>query len=298
MTYTSIWQDLHNTPLTQAWAVVGGVHTRFWRSGETGSDVLFLHGTGGHVEAFARNIGEFGTHHRAWAMDLLGHGWSDLSRVDLEIADYTRHVLNFLDTMGIDRVVLVGISLGGWVATQFAIDHPERVAALILATPGGSQADRAVMRTIRTATSAAVEELNWDTVRSRLEYLVHDPSAITDDLVATRMSIYSRPGMTQNMAHVLVLQDPDTRARNLIDAHGYGQITCPVLVVWTEHDPTATVIEGRRVASMISGAEFLVLDDCAHWPQFEKADLFNRLGIDFIARSSTSTAPEVAGHLS
>jgi 2-hydroxy-6-oxonona-2,4-dienedioate hydrolase len=90
---------------------------------------------------------------RTWALDLIGHGWSDLSDHDLEIDEYV-DLLGFLDEMGIQRASLVGVSLGGSVASRFAIVHPDRVRALV--TPGGSQADRKVMNTVRSTTTAAV----------------------------------------------------------------------------------------------------------------------------------------------
>jgi len=284
--YRSVWQDLSRTPFEQGFLKANGVATRYWRVDAASEvDVIFLHGTGGHVEGFARNIGAFGLAYRSWAIDLVGHGWSDLSDHDLEIDDYVEHLLHFIRTAGINRAILVGVSLGGWVASRFAGRHPELVAGLVLITPGGSQSDRAVMSTIQKTTSAAVGQLSWDTVRARLEYLVHDPAQIPDDLVATRMAIYGRPGMTENMAHVLVLQRPEVRARNILDADTYGRITAPTLVVWTEHDPTAPVSEGRRLAGMIPGAEFVVLADCAHWPQFEAPERFNALALDFLSRA-------------
>ena len=281
--YRSLWQDLHRTAFTQGRTNASGIDTRYWRSGDDGGDVVLLHGTGGHVEAFARNLGELGSSHRTWAFDMVGHGWSDLVDHDLEIDDYVAHLLAFLDTSGIRKAALVGVSLGGWVASRFAILHPDRVSALILVTPGGSQADRKVMSTIKSTTSAAVDELGWDSVRSRLEYLVHDPATIPDDMVATRLAIYGRAGMGENMKHVLTLQDPTVRARNIITAEGYGRITAPTLVLWTQYDPTAPVTEGQRVAEMIPRSEFVVFDNCAHWPQFEKAAAFNRLALDFLA---------------
>lgn len=298
--FASVWQDVSPHRLTQDWVDAAGIHTRYWRSpGEPdGVPLVLLHGTGGHVEAFSRNIGAFDGERDVWAIDLVGHGWSAMSSRPLEISDYETHLLAFMDKMRIRRAVFAGVSLGGWIAARFAVDHAERVAAIVLATPGGSRANPSVMATIKAKTSIAAADASWSSVRARLEYLVHDPKRITDDLVATRLAIYRRPGMAENMANVLVLQDPTVRARNLIGDEGWASIRCPALIIWTEHDPTAPVSEGQRVAALVPSSEFVVFGDAGHWPQFEKADEFNAAVGDFMARKvdmlATASETEVA----
>jgi 2-hydroxy-6-oxonona-2,4-dienedioate hydrolase len=80
----------------------------------------------------------------------------------------------------------------------------------------------------------------------------------------------------------MALQDPEIRARNILHAADYAKITAPALVLWTSDDPTADVSEGRRIASMIPGARFTVMDGCGHWPQYEDAGTFNRLHLEFL----------------
>lgn len=90
----------------------------------------------------------------------------------------------------------------------------------------------------------------------------------------------------------MVLQDMDTRVRNLMRPEDYARIKAPTLVLWTSDDPTADVSEGRRIASMIPGALFTVMDGCGHWPQFEDAETFNRLHLDFLlGREVAGAAP-------
>jgi len=64
----------------------------------------------------------------------------------------------------------------------------------------------------------------------------------------------------------------------------YGKIVAPTLVLWTSHDPTATLEEGRQLASMIAGSQFIVMQDCGHWPQFEDPETFNRLHLNFLLK--------------
>jgi len=138
------------------------------------------------------------------------------------------------------------------------------------------------MATIRAKSSHAVDAVSPESVRARLEFLVSDPSRITDEMVACRYAIYSREGMSENMEHVLVLQDLEVRERNLIDPEDFGRIEAPTLVIWTTRDPTGPPAEGERIAAMIPGAKYVLLEDCGHWPQFEKPETFNRLQAEFL----------------
>ncbi len=138
------------------------------------------------------------------------------------------------------------------------------------------------MNRIITLSMAAVENPTWETVQSRIKWLMADKSKSYDDLVASRQRIYRQPGFVAAMRDIMALQDPKIRARNLLGPAEYGAITAPTLVLWTSDDPTADVGEGRRIASMIPGARFELMVGCGHWPQYEDAKTFNRLHIDFL----------------
>jgi 2-hydroxy-6-oxonona-2,4-dienedioate hydrolase len=103
-----------------------------------------------------------------------------------------------------------------------------------------------------------------------------------DDLVACRQRIYSQPGFAKAMEHAMILQDMEIRTRNLMLEADYARIQAPTLVLWTSDDPTADVTDGRRIADMIPGSQFVVLDDCGHWPQWEDSERFDRWHINFL----------------
>jgi 2-hydroxy-6-oxonona-2,4-dienedioate hydrolase len=282
--YRSIWADLGGVQISQRWVDAGGVRTRLLESGDpSGELVLFLHGTGGHAEAYIRNLGPHGEHRWAVAMDLIGHGRSQLATEPLEISDYVNHVIALLDTLSIERAVISGESLGGWVAARLALDHPERISRLVLNTTGGTRADPQVMARIHSLSMRAVEEPTWEFVRERLEWLMADPSTVNDDLVATRQAIYSQPGMIESMRATLALQDMEIRVGNLISDDDLARIAAPTLVLWTSHDPTAPAEEGRRIAGIIPDAQFALMEDCGHWPQYESSDEFNRIHQKFLS---------------
>ncbi|MGW5377846.1 alpha/beta fold hydrolase [Nocardia sp. NPDC003999] len=281
--FESIWSDLQGVPFTQGYLDVGGVRTRYLHAGDPAHPALvLLHGSGGHAEAYVRNLESHAAHFSTWSIDMLGHGYTDKPGHPLEIAHYVEHVVGFLDAVGVRRARVSGESLGGWVAARMAIDHPDRVDRLVLNTAGGSQADPEVMRRIVTLSMAAAADPTWETVQARIKWLMADKSKDYDDVVASRQRIYRQPGFVAAMRDIMALQDPSIRQRNLLGPADYGKITAPTLVLWTSDDPTADVGEGRRIASMIPGARFEVLPDCGHWPQYEDAKNFNALHLDFL----------------
>ena len=109
-----------------------------------------------------------------------------------------------------------------------------------------------------------------------------DKSMVSDDLIETRRAIYAQPGFEATMARIMCLQDMEIRRPNMITEEQYRSIKAPSLVVWTSHDPTATPEEGKQISEMIPGAQYVVMNECGHWPQFEDADEFNRLHINFL----------------
>jgi 2-hydroxy-6-oxonona-2,4-dienedioate hydrolase len=281
--HESIWSDLQGVAFSQGYLDAGGVRTRYLRAGDPASPPLvFLHGSGGHAEAYVRNLEAHAEHFSTWSIDMLGHGYTDKPGHPLEVAHYVQHLIAFLDAIGANRAHVSGESLGGWVAARTAVDHPQRIDRLVLNTAGGSQADPEVMKRIITLSMAAAENPTWEKVQARIKWLMADKSKDYDDLVASRQRVYRQPGFVSAMRGIMALQDPEIRARNLLGADEYGAISAPTLVVWTSDDPTADVTEGRRIASMIPDARFEVMAGCGHWPQYEDSKTFNRLHIDFL----------------
>jgi 2-hydroxy-6-oxonona-2,4-dienedioate hydrolase len=280
--YRSIWSDLRNTTFSQGFLDAGGIRTRFLSSGTPDKPLLvLLHGIGGHAEAYVRTLASHGEHFWVYAIDMVGHGWTDKPDVPYEMPTYADHVLKVIAALGRKTAYISGVSLGGWVATHLAIHSPDTVEKLVLNTSGGWTAHPAVMERIKGLSMQAVENPTHEALKARLEFLMFDKSMVYDDLIEARRAIYAQNGFTEVMRKLLCLQEMEIRRRNMFSVQDYSKIRCPTLVVWTSHDPTATTAEGREIASMIPGSKFIVIDNCGHWPQFEDPEAFNRLQLDF-----------------
>lgn len=281
---STIWTELADQEFSLSTVIAGGIPTRSLQAGSGAEDIIFLHGTSGHLEAFIRNIRSHAARYRVHAIDMLGHGFTGKPDFPYEIPRYRDHLLAYMDAVGIEKAHIGGESLGGWVGGRAAIDNPDRVASLQLLCAGGTVANPEVMERIRTSTRRAVETNDVELTRKRMRLLMADPANATEELVAVRHDIYHRPDFVTNVGNLLSLQDMETRLRNILKPEDLAQITVPTLIVWGRDNPFGDVPEARAMHANIPGSELVLLDDCGHWPQHEQAETYNRISLDFLAK--------------
>jgi 2-hydroxy-6-oxonona-2,4-dienedioate hydrolase len=270
-----------DVPLRLAYVQADGVRTRYLEAG-SGEPLILLHGTGGHLEAYCRNIAALSRHFRVIAYDMIGHGYTDKPDKPYTVDTYSAHLLDLMDALGIEQAHLSGESLGGWVAGWTAARSPERVSKLVLNTPGNVADKPETMRAIKEVTLRAVREVDFETVRKRVEWLFYDKSQVTDELVWLRYAIYSQPGFSQTMENILVLQDPDVRSRYSWRPEWVRKIGAETLLLWTSHDPTGGLDEAELLREWLPNSRLEVIQDAGHWPQWEKPEEFHRAHLDFL----------------
>lgn len=285
----SIWTDLLGLEFQLKHVDAGGVKTRALISG-AGEDVIFLHGTSGHLEAFSRNIRphvEAGF--RCHAIDALGHGFTDKPNYNYEIEKYVDHVINYMDAMGIQKAHFAGESLGGWTAGVLAMNYPDRVQTLQLIAAGGTKANPEVMNRLITSTTKAVMDDDIDLTRQRLHLLMHNAERdASEELVDIRYTIYHQPSFQKNLDNLLCLQNMEIRQRNLMRSEQLQTITAPTLIIWGRNNPFGDVPEATKMHEDIPGSRLELFDDCGHWPQHERDDLYNPLAIAFLKQYPVS----------
>lgn len=294
----SFWLELLGSEVR--FREAGGFMTRSVEAG-VGDPVILLHGISGHAETWVRNVSVLGQHCRVYALDMLGHGFSAKPAIDYTVEALAEHVVAFLDAVGVPRAHLVGQSLGGWVATWLAVHRPDRVTSLVNVTGAGlhlsadaSELTARVGQQVGDATRRALDQPTREKVRARLEWLMHDPSVVTEELVETRFRIYTRPDFAA-VAHRLVEAfTAASRPEELLTSERLSRIICPTLVVWTRQNPTMPWQVGEAASEQIPGAVFRLLNAAGHWPQYEKPMEFNQLVGDFL-RSQSGDGARVVG---
>ncbi|MCE0764599.1 alpha/beta hydrolase [Pseudonocardia kujensis] len=275
--HVSIWGELADLDHTLSHVDVPlgdtTVRTRVLQAG-SGPELVLLHGTGGHLEAYARDLAGLAADFHVTAYDMVGHGWSDLPDRPYTIDVLSEHLVSLLDMLGIERAHLSGESLGGWVVAWTAAHHPGRVDRLVLNTPGNIANKPEVMARMRDSTMAAVQDPSDETVRKRVEFLFHHKEMVTDELVNLRRQVYSRPGFVQAITNTLVLQDPEVRKDFTWDPSWVSKVTTPTLLLWTDNDPTGGLDEAEVLLGWLPDARLHVITDAGHWPQWEKVDAY------------------------
>lgn len=278
----SIWTDLTGVSFSVTSVDAKGVATRALISGE-GEDIIMLHGTSGHLEAFSRNIvPHVRAGYRCHALDALGHGYTDKPDFDYEIPKYGAHILDYMDAQEITRAHFIGESLGGWISAWLGIHHPERVRTLQLVAAGGTKANPEVMKKIKESTRSAVQTDDINLTRKRLQLLMHDAKDVSEELVEIRHRIYHQPDFVANIDHLLCLQEMPVRMRNILRPEDLARISAPTLIVWGRNNPFGDVPEAAAMQSHIGGSRLELFDACGHWPQHEHADRYNALSLAFL----------------
>jgi len=261
--------------------VVDGIRTRVLEAG-TGPAVVLLHGTGGHAETYQRNLVDLAEDYHVIVPDMIGHGFTDRPEVDYSLDDFADHLFGLFDVLGIASVNLSGESIGGCIAAWMALRSPQRVDRLMLNTGILDRPDEKgllQLADLEQRTRRLGAELSLESVRRRLEWLVHDPASMTEEMVRLRYRIYSQPGMTDTvvriMGAVLAMNRGLYNGVDYMDRQLLAGLRVPTQVLWTDHNPGKPLDVIRPAIDLIPRVEFHLVENAAHWPQFEQPEVVN-----------------------
>jgi pimeloyl-ACP methyl ester carboxylesterase len=249
--------------------------------------VLFVHGLGAQWRVWAQTLPAVAASRRAIAVDLPGFGDSEVGTAPVSISGYAEVLDRFCDRLGLDRVVVVGNSMGGFVAAEFALLARDRVSGLVLV-------DAAGMVPTRTELSRVLPFL-WSTAligarvgaagrriaarpglrRAALRLVVNDPAALPADL--TYWAMLPPPGPSTRGA---------LRAALSYATHDWGErlggIECPTLITWGEGDALIPVRHADEYARRIAGARIVRFPRAGHVPMIEQPGRFNEALLEFL----------------
>jgi len=279
--HISIWFEWLGVPFKQFYVNAEGIRTRVLEAGD-GPALIFVHGTGGHLEAYARNLKGLSQYFRVILYDMLGHGLTDKPDRPYTVDVLSDHLLAVMEALGIRSAHLSGESLGGWVVAWTAAHHPKRVKRVILNTPGNITNKPEVMKRVKESSLQAARTPTLENVRSRLEWLFFDKSFVTDELVALRQAIYCQEGFARAMENIVALQEPEIRRRFVWSPDWCRNIKAATLLLWTDHDPTGGLDEAELLLQWIPDSRLHVIYGAGHWPQWEKPEEFNETHRTFL----------------
>jgi 4,5:9,10-diseco-3-hydroxy-5,9,17-trioxoandrosta-1(10),2-diene-4-oate hydrolase len=278
---------------TSRFADAAGMRLHYHEAGPASPDapaVVLLHGGGPGASGwinFGRNLPVFAGRFRTLLVDQPGFGQSDRPPVTGNYFTFSADALaGLLKTLGIERVHLIGNSLGGGTAVRFALNYPDRAGRLVLMAPGGLGlnvfAPDPTEGVKRLMEFSAPPGPTREKMAAFLRTLVHDQRLVTDELVDERFALASDPAALAAMASLgASFFDPATAEDGLLwrEAH---RLRHRVLLIWGRED-RVNPLDGALVAlKLIRRAQLHVFGGCGHWAQLEKFDEFNRLAISFL----------------
>jgi pimeloyl-ACP methyl ester carboxylesterase len=256
--------------------------------------MLLLHGMADSAQTWSRVLPGLASRFTVIAPDLLGHGESDTPRHDYSLGAYANVVRDFLVAVGIERATLIGHSLGGGIAMQFAYQEPQRCERLVLVSSGGL--GREVSWFLRALAAPGADYL--------MPVIFPPVMRHAGDLVSRGLRrVGLRPGVLANEWRAYAaLTEPAKRGpfvrtlRSVIDVGGqsisahdrrYLAANVPTLIVWGERDRIIPVAHAKAAHEAWKGSRLAIFERAGHFPHSEEPARF----VDTITEFVDTTEP-------
>ena len=251
-------------------AVVYGQNIRYIEAGQ-GPTVILLHGLGSVKEIWSANIGALSAKYHVYALDQIGFGHSDKPLLDYKISTFVDFLHAFMQSQNLSKATLVGNSLGGWIALDFAARHPEMVDKLVLVDSAGLPWGKAIAVDLNPA--------SLEDMRTLLDSIFYDKKMVSEEFVLQAFTNHVHNNDSYTIQRTLA-----GFAQNQFEDAKLASIHSPALVVWGRQDELISVSSGEKLRDGIPGAKLVVFEHCGHVPQLEKSTEFNQALMDFLGK--------------
>ncbi|MBX6387645.1 MAG: alpha/beta fold hydrolase [Frankia sp.] len=269
---------------------VHGYRRAYVRAGR-GPALLLIHGIGDSSATWAPVLPRLARGRTVIAPDLLGHGLSDKPRADYSIGGFACGMRDLLSILGIERVTVVGHSLGGGVAMQFAYQFPERCERLVLVGTGGVGLD--LHPALRLAAAPGAEALlslfGLPPVRMAGRFLIAGLGALRTDLGRDSAEIGrvfdAFAARTARAAFLRTLRsaaDARGQAITMLDRCYLAQ-GMPTLIIWGAHDAVIPVDHAYVAHEAMPGSRLEIFPEAGHFPHHTDPERFESVLTDFLA---------------
>jgi pimeloyl-ACP methyl ester carboxylesterase len=246
----------------------------------SGPEVILLHGLGGDKGNWRMTLPVLAAKFHVYAPDQIGFGQSDKPQINYRVATLVDFLNAFYKKLGIAKATLVGNSLGGWAAMDFALQYPDKVNRLVLVDSagysfkrtGGVAPAREVLLGLNPSSLAGTKQL--------MAVVFHNKAFSTDAVAEQVFTEHLRKndGYTINS-----FVDSILRAEDIVDGK-LSAIKAPTLIVWGRDDMLVPLATAKALAEDIAGSQTVVLDECGHVPQMECAAPFNDALVKYLGQ--------------
>lgn len=291
-----LWPVRDVAPPTLQFRTIHG-HRRAFRVAGSGPALLLIHGVGDNSTTWEAVHAKLAQRFTVIAPDLLGHGESDKPRADYSLAAFANGMRDLLAVLGIERVTVVGHSLGGGIAMQFAYQYPHLVERIVLVSTGGVTQDVSVGLRL-AAMPLGSEVLAMLRVPGALPALQLVGRAAGKVLGSTKFGRDLPDGLNllTRLREPAALSAFSRTLRAVVDGHGqlvtmldrsYLMQSMPVQVIWGEDDLIIPVSHARIAHAAIPGSRLEIFENSGHMPHHDHPDRF----VETVERFIDSTQP-------
>ena len=272
-------------------------HRVGYRTGGSGPVLLLVHGMAGSSATWQYVLPALAERFTVVAPDLVGHGDSEKPRGDYSLGAFASGVRDLLLALGHERATLVGQSLGGGVAMQFAYQFPERCERLVLVSSGGLGDEVNLLLRLLALPGAEFA------LQLGCHHWVHDAGVKVSGWLA-RIGLQTGRHIDEIWEGYGSLADAETRTaflhtlRSVVDVGGqrvsandrlYLAAEMPTLIMWGDHDRIIPVAQGVASHEAMPGSRLEIFEGAGHFPHCEDPDRFCDLLVDFMQTTQPST---------
>lgn len=245
-----------------------------------GQPVVLIHGVGLNKEMWGGQVVGLADTYQVIVYDMLGHGASPRPPANIDLKGYAEQLLELLDHLHLQKVTVIGFSMGGLIARAFALHFPQRLEALVVLNSVFNRSEQQRAGVIERTAQAAEHgpDANAEAALSRwfsLEYQGANPAQIK----ALRQTLAENDPQGYLTTYSLFATQDMYRAEDL------GSLSMPTLIATGELDPGSTAQMARQLAQKIPGAEVVVLEQQRHMMPMESPRLVNRMLLEFLDRA-------------
>ncbi|UAA38672.1 alpha/beta fold hydrolase [Paraneptunicella aestuarii] len=277
---------------------LGGRQTHYLEKGdgkEGAAPVILLHGFFYDSYMWHENIDALAAEHKVYALDLWGFGYSTREPLDYGYPLYEEQVLRFMDKMGIDKATLVGQSMGGGTSILFALNHPQRIHKLVLVDAAGlpNKLPAASKLVNMPGVGKFLMGLKTDSLRRKSlgDFFVHNKHLITDEYFQNVTRFHKVAGTTDVL---LGIQRREFFDKLSDEIHHLGDLFLPTLIIWGKQDRGVPFTRGEEMNTILRGSKLVILDKAGHVPNYDQAEQFNQVVLDFLRTENESRAAKAS----
>jgi pimeloyl-ACP methyl ester carboxylesterase len=263
----------------------------------SGPALLFIHGIGDNSDTWRSILPALATHYTVIAPDLLGHGRSDKPRADYSVAAYANAMRDLLSVLNIERATVIGHSLGGGVAMQFAYQYPERCERVVLVSSGG--VSREVSTLLRLA-AAPTSDLFLPLLHLRatrtagqaafalLRLLGTDIGLDAQDLMRVFDTLPDETARTAFVRTLRAVVDWRGQVVTMLD-RCYLARGMPTLLIWGKRDAVIPYEHGRLAHQAMPGSRLELFESAGHFPHHAEPERFLHVLREFLSATTPAS---------